>query len=325
MRDEAHLVPTTPTPESIAELERLADDTKAFALNSKAEATRRAYRADFDAFRTWCAAHSLQSMPARPEAVATYATHMVREGLGVASVSRAMAAISQAHQMAGHDTPTRQLLVRDVLKGIRRKLGAAPDKKAPVSVEELREMVEALPGGTRSLRDRALLLLGFSGAFRRSELAALDLVDLEWSDRGVLVTLRKSKTDQEGQGMVKAIPYSVDPTLCPVRAVQAWLEAARIEAGPVFRTVDRWGNVAATRMSDRGVARTVQRSASTIGLDPARFAGHSLRAGFATSAILAGKSEADVMRQTGHRSVTVFRGYVRVADAWRNNAAKGLL
>jgi integrase len=139
------------------------------------------------------------------------------------------------------------------------------------------------------------------------------------------VTIRRSKTDQEGAGTVKAIPLATDPNMCPVRALRAWLELAAIEAGSVFRTVDRWGHVAEGRLSDRGVARAVQRAAEAAGLDASRFAGHSLRAGFATSAILAGKAEADVMRQTGHRSVAVFRGYVRIADAWRSNAASGLL
>lgn len=325
MSDDTYITPVHPTQDSLAELERLADDAKSFIVNAKAESTRRAYQADFQTFRDWCASHGLSSMPARAEAVATYASYMVRQGLGVASIARSMAAISQAHQMAGHESPTKELKVRDTLKGIRRTLGTASAKKAPVSLEELREMVEALPGGIRGLRDRALLLLGFAGAFRRSELAALEVKDLETSDRGVLVTVRRSKTDQEGQGTIKAIPFSVDPPMCPVRAVQAWIEAAKIEAGPVFRTLDRWGNLHSSRMSDRAVARTVQRAATAIGLEASRFAGHSLRAGFATSAILAGKSESDVMRQTGHRSVTVFRGYVRIADAWRNNAAKGLL
>lgn len=316
---------TNPTTEALAELRDLADDASAYVENSKAAATRRAYRADFAAFSTWCASHGLASMPAKPEAVATYASHMVREGLGVSSVARAMAAISQAHQMAGQDSPTKAALVRETLRGIRRTLGTAPAQKAPVSVAELRAMVGSTTEDAMGLRDRALLLVGFSGAFRRSELVALNVADLAFSDRGVLVTIRRSKTDQEGAGMVKAIPMAADPAMCPVRALRAWLEAAAIEAGPVFRTVDRWGHVAEGRMSGRGVARAVQRAAELVGLDASRFAGHSLRAGFATSAILAGKSEADVMRQTGHRSVAVFRGYVRIADAWRNNAASGLL
>ena len=320
-----HIVPTSATPDSLAELQDLAEDTRAFVEKSKAAATRRAYRADFAAFCTWCDSHAMPSLPARPEAVATYASFMAREGLGVPSISRAMAAISQAHQMAGQDTPTKSALVRETMRGIRRTLGTAPSKKSPVTLEELRAMVATLPGDARGMRDRAILLVGFCGAFRRSELVALQLQDLEFSDLGVLVTLRRSKTDQEAQGTTKALPNAVDPYMCPVVALRQWIDVAGLKQGPLFRTIERWGRVLPRPMSDRGVARVVQHTAKSAGLDASRFAGHSLRAGFATIAILAGKAEADVMRQTGHRSVTVFRGYVRLADAWKNNPAKGLL
>jgi site-specific recombinase XerD len=315
---------TAPAETALSELRSLADDAASYAVASKAKSTRRAYRKDWAAFCAWCASHALESLPARPEAVATYASYMVREGLGVSSVARAMAAVSQAHQMAGHESPTKTAPVRETIRGIRRTLGVAPDQKAAATLVELRAMVGTTVATAMGVRDRALLLVGFSGAFRRSELVALDVADLDFSERGVLVTVRRSKTDQEGEGMVKAIPFALDAEMCPVLALRTWLEATGISAGAVFRTVDRWGHVSG-RMSDRGVARAVQRAARLAGLDATRFAGHSLRAGFATSAILAGRDEADVMRQTGHRSVAVFRGYVRVADAWRKNAATGLL
>jgi len=303
------------------DLEDLADQAKDFIKASKSKATRTAYRSDFDAFTSWCREHVLVSIPARPETVAMYAAHMAREGLGVSSVQRAMAAISQAHRMAGIESPTQASVVRETVRGIRRSLGVKPNKKAPVTIDELRKMVATRPQTLLGLRDRALLLLGFSGAFRRSELAALDHADLDFVAEGVVVTVRRSKTDQEGEGLEKAIPYAMDQTMCPVLTLQSWLDAAGTSDGPVFPSIDRGDNLSG-RMSDRAVARTVQRAARRVGLDPSRFAGHSLRAGFATSAILAGKSEADTMRQTGHRSIAVFRGYVRVANLWKSNASK---
>lgn len=306
-------------------LSTLVDDVSSYVEASKAANTRKAYRADWASFTAWCEENGLASMPATPATVAAYASHLVREGLGTSTVKRAMAALSQAHQMAGEPSPTKAALVRETLRGIRRTLGTAPTQKAPITTDELRAMVATCGTDAMGLRDRALLLLGFAGAFRRSELVALDVADLAFCERGVLVSIRRSKTNQEGEAENKAIPYACDASMCPVRALRAWLDAAAIEAGPVFRGIDRWGHIASERLSDIGVARTVKRAAELVGLDAARFAGHSLRAGFATSAILAGRDEASVMRQTGHRSVAVFRGYVRIADAWRNNAAVGLL
>lgn len=315
----------TRTDAAALELAELADFAADMVAASKASNTKRAYRADFAAFDAWCADSGLEAMPAKAEAVALYAAALVREGLKASSIARAVAAIAYAHKLAGHDSPTKSAAVRETLAGIRRELGVAPSRKAPALADDVRRMVADLPADLLGVRDRAVLLLGFVGAFRRSELAGLEVSDVAFDARGVVVTVRRSKTDQEGEGMVKGIPFAADPALCPVRALRAWLDAAAVTAGPLFRSVDRWGHVAAEPMSDRAVARTVQRAAERVGLDASRFAGHSLRAGFVTSAHLAGKAEADIMRQTGHRSVRVFRGYIRTADAFRANAAAGLL
>ena len=212
--------------------------------------------------------------------------------------------ISQAHKAADLPSPTTSSLVRRTHAGIRRSIGTAQTAKAPAVVDDLKRMLDKLPGTRVGLRDRALLLLGFAGAFRRSELVALDVADLEFSSAGLVVTLRQSKTDQEGRGRRMGIPYGSSESTCPVRSLQAWLETARIIEGAVFRSLDKFQRVQPRRLSDKAVARIVKRRAKAVGLDPARYAGHSLRAGLATSAAAGGASERVIMAQTGHRSTT---------------------
>lgn len=306
-------------------LQQLSDHERQLEASSMSDNTLRAYRSDLLGFKAWCERCGLEHVPASGTTVALYAAHLHKVGRRTSTIERAVSAISQAHRAAGLPNPTAAERVRRVMSGIRRVAGTHKVGKDPISLEELRSMVASCPEDLTGLRDRSILLLGFVGAFRRSELVALDVGDLDAGERGVLVTVRRSKTDQTGEGMVKVIPYSVDPSCCPVRALRGWFEASAIQSGAVFRSIDRWGRLSTGGMGAAAVAGIVKRAASRVGIDPIRVAGHSLRSGFATSAILVGKAEADVMRQTGHRSVTVFRGYVRVADAWRRNPAKGML
>ena len=241
------------------------------------------------------------------------------------TLSRRLAAISVAHRQAGHHLDTRAPQVRDVLTGIRRsktKEGVTTTKKTAALSDDLRAMVGTLPETPAGRRDRALLLLGFSGAFRRSELVALDRADIAIRKEGLAVTIRRSKTDQEGAGRSVAICYGSDPATCPVRAVTAWL--ALVGDGPVFRAVGKSGRIGAERLSDKAVALVVKRSAEAAGRDPAAYAGHSLRSGFATTAARNGAGEAAIMRQTGHRSLTVLRGYIREGGLFTDTAAAKL-
>lgn len=199
--------------------------------------------------------------------------------------------------------------------------GAPPAAVAPAVVEEIRAMVAALPPRLLGARDRALLLVGFASGFRRSELVALDVADVEFRREGLLITLRRSKTDPAGQGRPVGIPYGSTPATCPVRALQDWLAGAGISEGPVFRPVNRHGRVRPGRLSDRAVARVVPRSAQAAGLDAVRYAGHSPRAGLATSAAAAGVPEWVIARQTGHRSTATLRRYIRQGEIWSHNAA----
>jgi site-specific recombinase XerD len=298
---------------------------RGFVAESLSPATRRAYRASLTAFRSWCEGAGAQPVPASPETVAAFVAVEARAGRKVATLEQRVAAIRWLHEAAGLEAPTSAKLVRATMQGIRRELGVAPARKAPATVERLAAMVaHADPSTPKGLRDRALLLLGFASALRRSELVALAVEDLEHTERGLLVTVRRSKTDQEGRGHVRAIPMGRHPETCPVGALWAWLEAAGITSGPVFRSVDRHGRIGET-MSARAVADVVKAHAEAAGLDPAVFSGHSLRAGFVTSAAERGARAERIMDHTGHRSVAMVRVYTRRADAFADHAGSGLL
>lgn len=229
------------------------------------------------------------------------------------------------HDARGLETPTVAKLVRATMQGIRRELGIATKRKAPATVERLAAMVAHADTSTlKGLRDRALLLVGFASAMRRSELVALEVGDLDPTERGLLVMVRRSKTDQEGRGHQRAIPHERNVETCPVRALARWLEAATITSGPIFRSVDRHGRVGSA-MSDRAVADVVKAYAERAGLNPAHCAGHSLRAGFVTRAAERGARAERIMDHTGHRSVAMVRVGTRRADAFADHAAAGLL
>jgi site-specific recombinase XerD len=263
-------------------------------------------------------------LPAAPETVALYITSLVDQGRKASTIQRRLTAISQAHKTAGYATPTTSPGVRAVWSGIRREHGTAQAGKAPVMTVDLRAMVETLPDSLSGLRDRALLLVGFAGGFRRSELVALDTADVEETADGLVVTIRRSKTDQDGQGRRIGLPYGSNPATCPVRALRAWGEASGIIEGPLFRPINRHGQLQDRRLTAQSVALVVKRVAEAAGLDPARFSGHSLRSGLATSAAAAGVSERSIMNQTGHKSVVMVRKYIREGSLFRDNAAAGV-
>jgi site-specific recombinase XerD len=305
------------------ERQRLSEQARAYVDASKAPNTLRAYRADWADFHTWCAAHGEQPLPAAPDAVARYlADHA--ETLKASTLQRRLTSIAVAHRYAGLPSPADAPLVQETLKGIRRtkaRAGETVARKEAAVTAIIRRMVTALPDTLAGARDRAILLLGFAGALRRSELVALDLDDLRFTHEGLVITLRRSKTDQEGQGEEKGIPYGSNPDTCPVRAVRRWLELAAIAPGPIFAPIDRHGRIRPARLCPQGVAIIIKRAAERAGLDPAQFAGHSLRAGLATAAAEAGVSERSIMSQTGHRSVAVARRYIRRGSLFRDNAA----
>lgn len=279
--------------------------------------TRRAYQADMDHFLSWGGA-----IPATPEILAGYLANFAGK-LSVATLTRRVASISRAHTSQGLSSPSSSDLVRTTLRGIRRTYGVTQRQVAPAVREDILLMVQGLRG-IKGIRDRSLLLLGFAGAFRRSELVGLDVADLDFVDRGLLVNLRRSKTDQEGEGRKVAIPFARG-SVCPVNSLRKWLEIAGIESGPIFRPVNRQSEISGERLTSHAVAVIVKERVAALGLDPSKYAGHSLRAGLITSAAALGVPIWKLKAQSGHRSDAILSRYVRDADLFTNNAAGAVL
>ena len=225
----------------------LLDRVREYIRASKAENTLRGYQTDWRQFCAWCEGHNQCPLPARPDAVASYIADCA-DHLKVGSIQRRLNAIAEAHKAVGLESPTHSPIVANTMKGIRRTMGTAPAQKAPALTDDIRAMVDVADVGIIGVRDRALILFGFAGAFRRSELVGLDVADCGFSKDGLTVTLRRSKTDQEGQGRKVGIPYGANPDTCPVRTVQAWLEQAVIADGPLFRSINRHGQVQPGRL-----------------------------------------------------------------------------
>jgi site-specific recombinase XerD len=308
-------LPAVPSP-AVPSLEQVRE----YVRVSKAENTLRGYQADWRHFNAWCEAHGQGPLPAASETVASYIAGCAGH-LKVGSIQRRLNAIAEAHKAVGLESPTRSAIVANTMKGICRTMGTAPAQKAAALTDDIRAMVDVADAGIIGARDRALILLGFAGAFRRSELVGLDVEDCGFGKDGLTVTLRRSKTDQAGAGRRIGIPYGSNPETCPVRTVQAWLEVAGVTAGPLFRSINRHGQMQAGRLSGIDVARVVKKLAERAGLDAGKYAGHSLRAGHATSAAIAGASERSIMKQTGHRSVQMVRRYIREGNLFRENSA----
>jgi integrase len=248
---------------------------------------------------------------------------MANSGKKASTIGRRLAALGYVHRRAGHEPPGNAEAIKAVLRGIRRTIGTAKAGKSPATADVLGKMLALCPDSLIGLRDRALLSLGFAGAFRRSELCALEIADLVPVEDGYRVLIRRSKGDQEGQGQTIAIPHGY--RLRPVQHVQAWLAAAAISSGPVFRAVALGGRVSAEPMVPESIARVVKKLAGRLGLDPKSFAGHSLRSGYVTSAVAHGAAVPRIMDQTRHRSVDVLMGYHRAANLFVDHSGAGFL
>lgn len=312
----------------------LAEQVVRLAAASKAENTRQAYASDWRRWQAWCSQSQLRAMPAAPATVAAYVTAH-RDRLAVATLRRHLSSISKAHQVAGHPDPCRHQLVGDTMQGLRRTQGAAQAGAPPLLADQVRQVVAALPAGDlAAIRDRALLLLGWCAALRRSELAGLCWGDLAAHGGGLLVTVRHAKSDHTGEGQQVAVP-SQPGQLCPVAAVELWrdtlaeLGSELVEpAAPVFRRVDMHGNLRPLRSDGRGlsghaVGAVIAARAAQAGLQG--YTGHSLRVGLAWSASLAGRSDSELMQTMRHRSLTMVRRYQRDAGAMERAASRGLL
>lgn len=308
--------------ETLGSLAETTERARGYFEASQAGNTRRAYTSGLRHFQAWCGERGLEALPARPQTVALYLADYAGR-LKVSTLQQRLSAIAGAHKLKGLGSPTRHAAVTTVWSGIKRTHGTAQQGKAPILGADLRAMLTALPDSLTGIRDWALLLVGFGGAFRRSELVTLDWSDIEETAEGLVVTLKRSKSDQEGEGAKVGIPRGRTPETCPYAALRAWKEISGSD-GPVFRCLTRHGRIGG-RLSDKGVAIVVKRAAEAAGLDPSRFSGHSLRAGLVTAAAAAGASERAIGNQTRHKSLKILRGYIRDGSLFRENAAAKVL
>lgn len=305
-------------------LVQLAARAKKYYEGSKAANTTAAYRSDFAHFNAFCANKGFGALPATPQVVALYLSYLADSGFKASTITRRVSSISQVHQHAGYESPTRNAHVRAVVAGIKRTIGSAEVGVSPVMDADLRLMLSCLRDGVIGVRDRALLLLGFTSAMRRSEIVALNVEDVQVLTEGLRIMIRRSKTDSEARGEVVAVPRGNHPETCVVEALEAWYRLSGIESGAIFRAVNRHGRIASERLSSKAVALVVKEMAGRIGLNGDRFAAHSLRSGFCTSAARAGVPERIIQLTTRHRSVQVLRRYIREGNLFTENAVRAL-
>ena len=300
----------------------LAERARATMRASRAASTIANARIGYADFAEWCEDVGRSSLPADPETVQLYLQH--RAGtLKIGTLLLRRHAISFAHEAALQPDPTMHPHVRRFVQGLRRVAatkGQRTRKMAALRSDALRKAVAALPDNLLGKRDRALLLIGFAGALRRGEIVALDFADVAFGDEGVIVTVRRGKTDQEGAGADVSIPFGRNPATCPVRALQTWCVAAKIESGAIFRRIDRHGRIH-NRLSVSAILRIVRRSVERVGLDPAEFGAHSLRRGFATTAAQSGVTERALMKHGRWKNADTCRGYIEEGSRWQDNAA----
>lgn len=307
---------------SLTALTPLVEQAENYVRNSKAKATTKAYKADWKDFTEWAGLYTLCPLPAHPETISLYISDLSNR-VAIATIRRRLASISQVHQAAGYETPTASALIRNTWQGIKRTKGTAQDQKEPLLTNHLREIVKLLPDSLSGVRDGAVLLLGIVGAFRRSELVSLDVEHLRFTNQGLIVTLTRSKTDQEATGIEIGIPPGRAET-CPVRAVKNWLVVSRITSSALFRGIDRHGNLSSRRLTDQSVALIVKRWAEAIGVDPAVMSGHSLRSGFATQCALNNVPSYGIKEGGRWKTEQMVNRYIRKGCLFKNNPASCL-
>ena len=297
--------------ELVTDIKSLELETLKNLRNSKAANTLRAYQADFKDFSAFCTKNGLSSMPTEPKILSIYLTHLSSTSK-FSTLKRRIASISVLHKMKGHYLDTKHPIIMENLHGIKRVRGTNQKTKKPILINDLKAIINSIDQlnqpEKKKIRDKAIILIGFSGGFRRSELVNIDYEDIEFVNEGVKIFVKRSKTDQSGEGMIKAIPYFDNNNYCPVISLKEWIDVSEIKPGKIFE------------ISDRSVALIIKKYASLSGLDPNRYGGHSLRSGFATSAAESGAEERNIMAMTGHKTTQMVRRYIQEANLFKNNA-----
>jgi len=312
----------------ISDLKALQEETLLNLKNSKSINTVRAYKSDFRDFELFCAKNGFKSLPTDPRVVSLYLTHMSTKDVKMSTLKRRLVSIGVIHKIKGHYLDTKHPSIIENIMGIKRRKGSIQKGKKPILINNLKQLINAIDhynnDEIKKLRDRSIILIGFAGGFRRNEIVSLDYEDLDFVSEGLKINIRKSKTDQFGEGLVKALPYFNNLQYCPVLSLKKWIEVSNIKSGPLFRRFSKGSKLTENRLTDQTVALLIKQYLKLAGIDGKNYSGHSLRSGFATSAAESGAEERSIMAMTGHKSTEMVRRYIKEANLFKNNALNKL-
>ena len=308
----------------ITDIKALHEETLNNLKNSKSNNTIRAYKSDFKDFGAFCAKNGFKTFPAEPKIVSLYMTYLSTKDSKISTLRRRLVSIGVIHKLRGHYLDTKHPVIIENLMGIKRKKGSFQRGKKPILISHLKSMVNVIDNQKieeiKKVRDKTIILIGFSGGFRRSELVSIDREDLEFVSEGVKIIIRKSKTDQFGEGMIKGLPFFSNQTYCPVLHLKKWLELSNIKSGPVFRKFNKGFSLSDNRLTDQSVALLIKNYLTVAGIENKNYSGHSLRSGFATVSAESGADERSIMAMTGHKTTQMVRRYIQEANLFKNNA-----
>ncbi len=312
----------------ITDIKALQDETLVNLRNSKANNTVRAYKSDFNDFGLFCAKNGLKSLPSEPKVVSLYLTYLSTKDIKISTLKRRLVSIGMVHKLKGHYLDTKHPVIIENIMGIKRRKGSIQNGKKPLLINSLKLIIKVIneqkKEKIKKLRDKSIILIGFSGGFRRNEIVKLNYEDLEFVYEGLKIAIRRSKTDQFGEGSIKALPYFDNSEYCPVITLKQWLEVSKINSGPVFRRFSKGSKLLEHRLTDQTVALLIKEYLNLAGIDSNNYSGHSLRSGFATIAAESGAEERSIMAMTGHKTTQMVRRYIKEANLFKNNALNNI-
>jgi site-specific recombinase XerD len=308
----------------ITDIKALQEETLLNLRSSKSINTVRAYKSDFKDFGIFCAQNGFQSLPSEPKVISLYLTYLSTKDAKMSTLKRRLVSIGVIHRLKGHYLDTKHPSIIENIMGIKRRKGSNQKGKKPLLISNLKLIIDVIDQQSKEeikkLRDRSVILIGFSGGFRRNEIVSLDYDDLDFVAEGLKINIRRSKTDQFGEGLIKALPYFDNSQYCPVVSVKKWINISKINSGSLFRRFTKGSKLSDNRLTDQTVALLIKEYLELAGIDSRNYSGHSLRSGFATSAAESGAEERSIMAMTGHKSTEMVRRYIKEANLFKNNA-----
>ena len=308
----------------ITDIKALQEETLLNLKSSKANNTIRAYKSDFKDFALFCAQNGFKSLPSEPKIISLYLTHLSTKEAKMSTLKRRLVSIGVIHKLQGHYLDTKHPSIIENIMGIKRRKGSFQKGKKPLLINDLKILINVIDKNYNEeimrVRDRSIILIGFSGGFRRNEIVSLDYDDLDFVSEGLKINLKRSKTDQFGEGSTKGLPYFDNSQYCPVLSVKKWIEISNIESGPLFRRFSKGSKLTDNRLTDQTIALLIKKYLKLAGIESKNYSGHSLRSGFATSAAESGAEERSIMAMTGHKSTEMVRRYIKEANLFKNNA-----